>query len=279
MTSPDASVCRLRAEKRRRAVDQLLDRFYPRTVHGWRFRDHTAPLYSELLASIDTQKARVLNVGAGPTTPDKYRRLRGRVAYQDGVDIDPVVLTNDDLDEAHVTDGVSIPYPDDLFDVAFADWAMEHIQHPLPLLREIHRVIKPGACFWFRTTNIFHYVTAVSACTPYRFHRWLVHALGNRPPESEPWPTYYRINTRAKATSLIAKSGFDACEIHLFEPFPTYLSFHPAAFLLGVAYERAVNSTERLSAFRMVLLAKARKRDDSDDHNDSSPVRRLHTQQ
>lgn len=241
-------------------VDGLLDRFYPMGPNGERHCDGTAPFYDWLRSSVDLPRACVLNVGAGPT-PEVRRQLRSEVRWLAGVDVDPLVLGNVDLDEASVIDGTHLPYADASFDAAYSDWTMEHVQHPAPLLREIHRTLKPGASYWFRTTNLHHYVTALSSRTPHRVHRTLLRMTGSLPGGRDPWPTYYRSNTSATVRALLAEAGFATCDIRMVESYPTYLTFSRLAFLAGVAYERLVNSTDRLSGLRLVLLARAGKPD------------------
>lgn len=239
-------------------VDHLLERFYPIRADGQRFRDGTSPFYAWLHASLD-EGSRVLNVGAGPTPPEPGRRLRGSVGQLIGVDVDPAVLTNTDLDEAHVIDGVHLPYEDNWFDAVYSDWTMEHVEHPKPLLREIHRVLRPGGSYWLRTTNLYHYVTVISKLTPHWFHTWTLGRLGVKRIDRDPWPTFYRCNTPDRIRTLVGKSGFSTCEIRMVESHPTYLSFSRVAFLLGVAYERVVNASSLLSRFRLIVLAKATK--------------------
>lgn len=243
-------------------VDGLLERCYPLAPDGGRHRDGTRPFYDWLLESIDRPSANVLNIGAGPTPLDERRRLRGRVARLVGVDVDPVVLANADLDEARVTDGIALPYAEATFDAAYSDWTMEHVEHPLALLREVHRVLKPGASYWLRTTNLHHYVTAISATTPYRFHAWLLHRCRPEASIGTPWPTHYHCNTRSAVRGLADQAGFSGCEVRMVESYPSYLMFSRLAFLLGVAYERVVNCSDSLAGFRLILLARARKAPD-----------------
>jgi SAM-dependent methyltransferase len=192
------------------------------------------------------------------------------------VDVEPTVLSNEDLDEAHLIDGIHLPYPDGYFDAVYSDWTMEHVEQPDLLLREVHRVLRPGASYWFKTSNLHHYVTLVSAMTPHRFHVWLLRTAGIRTDRTSTWPTYYRCNTRAKVQALTARAGFSTCEFRMVEPEPTYLTFSRLAFMLGVAYERLVNRSVWLAEFRLILLSKATKApvrgDQSPAHaNDESP--------
>jgi len=101
-------------------VQRLYDRFYPILEDGIRLRDGTKTFYQWIRSEPGLASAKVLNVGAGPTPEPALRRLRGEVGRLVGVDIDPVVLTNQDLDEAHVTDGVSLPFIDGEFDIVFS---------------------------------------------------------------------------------------------------------------------------------------------------------------
>ncbi len=244
-------------------VERLFGRFYPLQPGGQRFRNGTAPFYDWLLGSLHPS-ARVLNVGAGSISLATCRRVRESVGRLAGVDIDVTVLTNPDLDEARITDGVLIPYEDNAFDAVYSDWTMEHVEHPETLLREIHRVLKPGCSYWLRTTNLCHYVTLTAAATPHSFHVWLLQAIGAKPQGHDPWPTYYRANTRTRIRRLLKKAGFDRCELLLVETYPTYLGFSRVAFLLGVLYERVVNSMGWLSGFRIILMARATKSSEQD---------------
>jgi len=176
-----------------------------------------------------------------------------------GVDIDPIVMTNEDLDEAHVGDGVSLPFPDGEFDIAYSDWTVEHVDQPVPFLREVRRVLKPGGEFFFRTTNRGHYVTTVAAHTPHWFHKLIanrVRDLGSE--DHEPWPTYYRMNSPAVARRNLQVAGFNEIGIELIEPYPVYLVFSPLAFRAGIAYERIVNRWRWAARFRLILIARAR---------------------
>jgi ubiquinone/menaquinone biosynthesis C-methylase UbiE len=240
-------------------VQRLYDRHYP-VVEGDRRRgDGSRTFYDWIRSTPGIANAKVLNVGAGPTPEPAVRRLRGEVGRLVGVDVDPVVLTNQDLDEAHVGDGTSLPFPEAEFDFVYSDWTVEHVEKPVAFLREIRRVLKPGGELFFRTTNRGHYVTLVSAHTPHWFHKLVANrARDLKEDHHEPWPTYYRMNSRAVVRRQLQAAGFDGIAIELIEPYPVYLVFNPLAFRLGIAYERLVNRWAWSSRFRLILIARAR---------------------
>jgi SAM-dependent methyltransferase len=55
--------------------------------------------------------------------------------------------------EFRVVDGLTLPFPDDAFDLVVAFQVIEHIQDPVPFLREVARVARPGATVLFTTPN------------------------------------------------------------------------------------------------------------------------------
>lgn len=241
------------------SVQRLYDRHYPVLDTGRRRGDGSRDIYEWIRSTPGLARLKVLNIGAGPTPEPAVRHLRGQVNRLVGVDIDPVVTTNEDLDEAYVTDGVSLPFRDADFDLAYSDWTVEHVERPLPFLREVRRVLKPGGHYFFRTTNLGHYVTVVSAHTPHWVHRLIANRVrGLRKEEHEPWPTYYRMNSERSARRNLRAAGFDEIDIELIEPYPVYLVFNPLAFRAGIAYERLVNRWSWASRFRLILLARAR---------------------
>jgi SAM-dependent methyltransferase len=248
------------------SVERLLDRYYPMLPSGIRSRDGTQPFLDWMVSSIDAGNAQVLNVGAGPTPEPPFRRLRGRVRRLVGVDPDPVVLSNTDLDEAFVNDGIALPFPSNHFDAVYADWTVEHVERPQPFLQEIVRVLKPAGSFWFRTTNLRHYVTVISAHTPQWVHRLVANRVRALPKDwHDPWPTRYRMNTPRAATRALLVAGFDSVELRMVESVPNYLVFNPLFFSMGVAYERLVNRYDRLAPFRLIMIGKAAKGQDRTD--------------
>jgi SAM-dependent methyltransferase len=241
------------------SIEQAYNRYYPVLEDGWRFRDGTRLFYEWIRSTPNLSQAKVLNVGAGATPREERRRLRGQVGQLVGVDIDPLVLSNTDLDDAQVTDGVTLAFPSKSFDLAYSDWTLEHVERPLQLLVEVGRVLKPGAEFMFRTTNRGHYVTCVSAHTPHWFHT-LTANRARQLDRAAPAPsrTFYRINSPVRVRQTLAAAGFDHVDVRLIEPPPRYLSFSTTAFKIGVAYERVVNRWNMLSGLRLIMLARAR---------------------
>lgn len=235
-------------------VEQLYRRLYrDQSLNG------TNMFYNWIRAEINPN-CRVLNIGAGPSTRDKRRVLKGEVKEVVGVDIDPAVLLNEELDRAGIIVNGLIPEEDGYFDLVFADFVLEHVENPAMFLKEVHRVLKPGSSFFFRTPNLFHYVTLISAVTPHWVHLRVANAARGMDMDAhEPWPTFYRMNRRRSLESATLAAGFSGIELRMIEPEPSYMRRSLPLLLFGSAYERVVNTTTALESLRVNILGRVEK--------------------
>ncbi len=200
---------------------------------------------------------RILNLGAGPGSKNPLKTFRGEVARVVGADIDPIVLGNDELDESHVVDGARLPFEDNVFDIVLSDYVLEHVEFPEQFLKEVYRVLKPGGSFFFRTPNRYHYVSLIARCTPHWFHELIANrARGLIGDSHEPYPTFYRLNTKREIQTLANKAGFSQVDLRYVECEPSYLVFSTIPFLIGVLYERTVNKFDWLFGIRGNLFAR-----------------------
>lgn len=226
---------------------ERLDRFlYPGIGKNWDDR-----IFRERILAQCTKEAVVLDLGAGAgILPDM--NFRGHVARICGIDLDPRVRSNPMLDEGKVADAGQIPYADATFDLVFADNVVEHLADPIGVFREVHRVLKPGGAFLFKTPNRTHYMPLIARLTPHRFHQ-LVNKLRGRA-EVDTFPTLYRANTAGDVRRVAARSGFDILSIDRIEGRPEYMRLTWITYLLGAAYERVVNSANALAVLRILLI-------------------------
>ncbi len=203
--------------------------------------------------------ARVLEIGGGPvdwTTGVLRPRAREIV----GLDIDPVVRTNRLLDRAVTYDGNEFPLPSGCFDVAISRWVNEHLKNPDLHFKEVQRVLAPGGIYVFRTVNLYHYKTLVACVTPHWLQVPLVKWLKGVPSSvHDPYPTYYRANTRRRICALCKRHGLTPMSFVIWENYPAYGMASKALFHLFVRYERLVNSSERFEAFRHTIDCAIRK--------------------
>ncbi len=231
--------------------EKLYKRYYPdlkhdgtRKFYGW-IREYTNPNMT------------LLNLGAGPATKKSIRIFKGEVASVIGADIDPVVLSNEELDEGYlIKDGV-LPFSDNYFDLAYSDFVLEHIEDPKQFLQEVYRVLKPGGSFFFRAPNKYHYVAIIARSTPHWFHDLVANRVRGLSEDShEPWPTFYRLNSQGLIQRYANQVGFEHIELRFVEAEPSYFMFHAIPFMLGVAYERLVNRFDILSGIRVNIFGR-----------------------
>jgi SAM-dependent methyltransferase len=232
-------------------ASRLSRRFYPDVVD----RNPVAQFVNHLYSVVGATD-RVLDLGAGAGELNAYA-LKGRVRRIVGVDFDPRVTANPLLHSGLTADIYALPFRDASFDVVFSIYVLEHVDRPRPLASEIHRVLRPGGICLVLTPNVFHYVTLMSCLTPTVFHRWVNQLRGRA--SDDTFPTCYRLNSRRALKRHFADAGLETVAIDAIEVQPNYLTFSALAFVLGIGYERLVNSTERLSSIRVNLIGRFRK--------------------
>jgi len=235
---------------RRGVISQdLYRRFYPDdSLSG------TTAFYNWVRSAVRPDMA-LLNLGAGPPSNNRVRAFKGDVKLAAGVDIDPVVLTNPELDEARLIVDGKIPYEAGSFDLVLSDFVLEHVEHPALFLTEVRRVLRRGGSFFFRTPNLWHYTGIIARMTPHVVHEKIANkARGLSEDAHEPYPTYFRMNTRGSLNRAARAAGFEKIELKMIEAEPSYMVFNPIVFRLGVAYERMVNRFEALSFMRVNIL-------------------------
>ncbi len=198
------------------------------------------------------REAVILDAGAGRGLryPYDYGEAVARVV---GVDADPGIFGNPNLDEAVVADLARLPFASRTFDLVFLKYVVEHFTRPLATFRELHRVMRPGSHLLFQTPNRYHYVAMGAMLTPPHFHSWFNERRGRV--EEDTFPTRYRANDRRTLRKMAAGSGFSVVAFEMIEPKPAYLFFHPFAYRAGIAYERLVDSSPRLADLRCVIVA------------------------
>ena len=232
----------------RRALDKY---YYDRP--GW--TDGTTQFHDLIKSNIEAN-AIILELGAGPT--NKTTKLLASLGDVTGVDIDPAVKSNHHCKEAIVYDGVYIPCDNHSFDLAVSNYVFEHVEYPLQLCQEIHRVLRPKGHFIFRTPNLWHYISFVAKLTPHWFHDLVANRLRNMDAEShKPYPTFHRMNTRKSCFKYLTKAGFNIVLLKNIETEPSYAMASRFLFYPLMIWERVLNSSLVFENLRSNILCVA----------------------
>jgi len=242
-----------------------IDRWYPRSL-GW--VDGTTKFHDVCRRSLEGGEPNptLLEIGSGPRNISS--EFFSTLGHLTGVDTDPIVMENPALDAAYVVTDETLPFDSGSFDACFSNWVLEHVEHPETHLREVERILKPGGCYIARTPNLFHYVSLAAACTPQWIHDLVANRLRALPEQThEPWPTYYRLNTRAGVRRTATKAGLAIDSLTVLESEPSYGMSSRVIFLLFMAYERLVNSSSRLEGLRHSMIVVLRKTAKSGEGN------------
>jgi SAM-dependent methyltransferase len=236
------------------STQYLYDRFYGDRLET---ADGTRQFHS-LCRRYIKNGGRILEIGAGPSNPTS--QFLATLGWLEGLDVSTEVRDNDALEHAHVFDGESFPLPDEQFEWCVSNYVLEHVTNPERHFSEIRRVLIPGGRYIFRTPNLFHYVALASRLLPHAAHKAIANRVRALESDAhEPWPTVYKANTQRALTRHASKSRLTLESIALIEPDPSYGRASAYLFYPMMGYERLVNATGLLSAFRANILGVLRK--------------------
>ena len=193
-----------------RDVQALERRYYPGYVD-----EHAR--FDAVVRGYLTPDTSLLDAGAGRGIqfPNDYR---DHVAHAFGVDLDPAVAENTSLDAGVVADLDHLPFRSDSFDLVISKYVFEHLERPLPVMRELRRSMRTGGHLLIHTPNRWHYVALGATVTPTRFHAWYNAKRGRD--EVDTFRTRYRANDESTLRKLAARTGFRFVSIELIETKP-----------------------------------------------------------
>jgi SAM-dependent methyltransferase len=189
----------------------------PELVAGGFTRNDGAIEFFSRVHSLFPPRAVVLDFGAGrgewgTEDPIEFRRrlfdFRAPNRHVIGVDVDPIVLENPLLNEAHVLTDDTIPLPDNSVDVIVAEWVFEHIEHPVEVAHELGRVLRPGGWICARTPNKHGYIALGARLIPNQAHTKILRKLQPKRRAIDVFPTRYRMNTQSQLEDLFPPSAY-----------------------------------------------------------------------
>jgi SAM-dependent methyltransferase len=185
-------------------------------VGGYSRVDSTVDFYSRVNALLEPGSV-VADLGAGRggfvEDPVRYRRelrrLHGKAARTIGLDVDPVVLRNPTLDEAHLIEpGRPFPLADASVDLVVSDYTFEHIDDPVHFAGETARILRPGGWLCARTPNKWGYIGVLARVVPNGMHDSVLRVAQPAKQERDTFRTRYRLNTRADLERHWPQPGF-----------------------------------------------------------------------
>ncbi|KKS16748.1 MAG: methyltransferase type 11 [candidate division WWE3 bacterium GW2011_GWC1_41_7] len=202
-------------------------RRYKKENPSW---DETMVYLSHRFSELCGNDAVVLDAGCGN---GNYiiDENRGNIAWAVGVDVSADYTSkNICLDDIKTADLGKLPFESDKFDMVTSLWVLEHLENPLRVFGEIHRVLKPGGVFMFATPNkSFLPLKIVHTIKLSRFNHLLNRTLFGRD-KQDVFPAYYKANT-IKDIAGLSQGLFDIDELKLNSDV-SYTSFNEPSYLI-----------------------------------------------
>jgi ubiquinone/menaquinone biosynthesis C-methylase UbiE len=180
---------------------------------------------------------RWLDIGAGTRVHGGWLRgseesLSARAAQLVGCDVEIEHLRgNLSLDGRVGADAANLPFRDGSFDIVTANMVLEHLEDPLPVFREIARVLVSGGRFIFLTPHRGHPAVRWAALMVSPRVRRLLAARIERRDLEHVFLTHYVANDTGAISRLADATGLRVVRLEAFPSFPLCRSPMPAVVL------------------------------------------------
>lgn len=207
-------------------LDDLIRKYYGSVSIGEK------ALETAIREFLAQRPGKLLDAGCGEDAP--FTRRFSPEAWTTGIDLCPVRPANLPLVQGDLG---KLPYTDNTFSIVFSRSVFEHLAEPEQVMREIHRVLKPGGVCIILTPNRYDYSSVAANLTPYWFHAWFVKRVyGSETYDT--FPTLYRANTPSYFRRLAANGkAWKVRRLAGLRHYPANLTFSRTLFRIGVLYD------------------------------------------
>lgn len=219
-------------------------------------RPHHFALYRSLVTEAVARAEAVVHLGAGNVWLGDVcdSPLERKTVY--AVEPDADMLARNPAPNRICAAGESIPLPDGSVDAVVCEYVVEHLERPAEVLRELHRILRPGGRFVFVTPNAWSYSAIATRVTSQRFHEAFLarlRKLGGSGNE-KPFPTAFRMNTRGSIERLAAGGGFTVRALHSGVDHPTYTYPFPLLHQLAALWHLMLDHFELMEPLRLTWI-------------------------
>lgn len=212
--------------------------------------------YRARLVEIIQPGMKVLHAGCGWDKNEISRKFAHN-CHVIGVDLDDRVSSLFHS-EFHLASLDDLPFPQNTFDVIFAEYVFEHLEHPDRVLGELRRVLKPGGTILILTPNLYSYKTLAAKLTPQWFHVAVGRHRYGPGHEADMYPTLYRCNSPEAFDRIARMVGLRVTRLQLITNGPTWFQKIPVVFGMFHFFHLALKRWEALRRLRCVLLVELR---------------------
>lgn len=199
---------------------------------------HSQLVYAQKVKSLVGNGSKWLELGCGhellrswSISADELEDIVGRPKLLVGIDVGLGDLQR----HARIRDKVcgtasELPFASGTFDLVAANMVVEHLDRVSTVLTEVHRILRPGGCFLFHTTNRSHYMFRVAQWVPQQLRDRIIWFLQRRA-EEDVFPTLYKMNDASSIKALATEAGLTVRELDLLESEPTTIVLGPLVLL------------------------------------------------
>lgn len=184
-------------------------------------------------AHTGSKRLRVLDFGCGNGNW-VLDELPQRIQTAIGVDVEKsATLKNRSVDKVIIGDIFSLKLHSASFDAVVSLWVFEHVHQPSKILKELHRLLKPGGVLAFVTPNTqsaLILARRIFNLFARQLGTWLVSKIYGREPE-DIFLTYYEANDQETIRQLAQQTGFYVQELRAnFDP--SYTAFEKVSYFI-----------------------------------------------
>jgi SAM-dependent methyltransferase len=106
-------------------------------------------IFKALKSTLALFDGKLLDIGCGKMPYKEFILENSSVSKYVGLDIENALEYDKEVKPDYTWDGVKMPFNDNQYDCAIGTEVLEHCPEPEVVLKETHRVLKPGGIFFF----------------------------------------------------------------------------------------------------------------------------------